>query len=44
MTTTRLFKLAILGAYTGGVPFRVYPDGGQVIHGHMFELYFGKEM
>jgi hypothetical protein len=42
MTTTRLFKIAKLSDYNGGVPFRVYQDGGQIIHGHMFSLYFQK--
>jgi hypothetical protein len=42
MTTTCLFKLAVLGAYNGGVPFRVYQDGGPRVHGAIFEIYFQK--
>jgi len=38
----RLYEFLALSIYSGGAQFYVYKDGGAVIHGNIFGLYYGR--
>jgi len=38
----RLYEFLALSIYNSGCQFNIYKDGGAVIHGHVFGLYYGK--